>query len=277
MIDIISRVWSKHTKHLFHKLEQFDYQPNQYEWLFVCIIIFNFSLLIETINLYSENAVKYRNFACGSFSRPRIFLVNHFWRALEKDLKCFHFNFPMRIKILFYSAMPEFCESIVSVQQRMLNILFPKINIFNSWMIRQSHCTMTSIFRTILFYVMWLNNQLMLTSTRAKIKPAPIVPIPAIRNGIDTCIVVFHHSSCAIGVRVTFDGFRSKSFPSKSAPLWSPPGPPLPPLGSSDDAMDVAVIELNEPCDDGGKGENFSFSLSVKNDWYNQKQIHTIH
>lgn len=94
----------------------------------------------------------------------------------------------------------------------------------------------------------------MLTSTRPKIKPAPIVPMPAIKNGIDTCSVVFHHSSCLYGGGATFDGFRSNPFSSKWPLSW--------PFGSSDDAMDVVVIELNEPSDDACL-ENFSFSLSV--------------
>lgn len=38
-----------------------------------------------------------------------------------------------------------------------------------------------------------------------------------------------------------------------------------PPRGSSDDAIDVVVIELSEPCDEGGRIENLLFSLSVKN------------
>lgn len=96
----------------------------------------------------------------------------------------------------------------------------------------------------------------MLTSTLPKIKPAPIVPMPAIKNGIDTCNVVFHHSSCLSCWCATFDGLRSNPLPSKLP--WSPP------FGSSDDAMDVVVIELNEPCDEGGKAENFSFSLSAQ-------------
>lgn len=94
------------------------------------------------------------------------------------------------------------------------------------------------------------------TSTRPKIRPAPIVPRPAIKNGMDTCNVVFHHSSCLMGWCTTFDDLRSKSLPSKPPLPWSPP------FGSSDDAMDAVVIELNEPCDEGGKAENFSFSLS---------------
>lgn len=103
------------------------------------------------------------------------------------------------------------------------------------------------------------------TSTRPKISPAPIVPRPAIKNGIDTCNVVFHHSSCLIGWCTTLDGFRSNPFSSNPAALpWSPP------FGSSDDAMDVVVIELSEPCDEGGKAENFSFSLST----YNDKNTH---
>lgn len=96
----------------------------------------------------------------------------------------------------------------------------------------------------------------MLTSTRPKIRPAPIVPMPAIKNGIDTCSVVFHHSSCLIGGCTIFDGFRSKPPFSSKLPLsW--------PFGSSDDTMDVVVIELNEPSDEACL-ENFSFSLSVR-------------
>lgn len=101
-----------------------------------------------------------------------------------------------------------------------------------------------------------------LTSTRPRIMPAPIVPRPAIKNGIDTCNVVFHHSSCLSEWTCTRDGFRSKPFPPASGP---PPPPPSPPFGSSDDTMDVVVIELNEPCDEGGKSApNLStFSLSA--------------
>lgn len=102
---------------------------------------------------------------------------------------------------------------------------------------------------------------MMPTSTRPNIKPAPIVPRPAMKNGIDTCNVVFHHSSCLSGGWMTLDGFRSNPFPSKPPPL-----PRSPPFGSSDDAMDVVVIELNEPCDEGGNAENFSFSLSTQNE-----------
>lgn len=92
------------------------------------------------------------------------------------------------------------------------------------------------------------------TSTRPRIRPAPMVPIPAIKNGIETCNVVFHHSSCLIGWWAALDGLRSNPLPSK----------PSPPFGSSDDAMDDVVIELNEPCDEGGRAENFSFSLSAR-------------
>lgn len=81
--------------------------------------------------------------------------------------------------------------------------------------------------------------------------------MPAIKNGIDTCNVVFHHSSCLSGCCNTFDNLRSNPLPSSKPPLSRSP-----PFGSSDDAMDVAVIELNEPCDEGGKLENISFSLS---------------
>lgn len=58
---------------------------------------------------------------------------------------------------------------------------------------------------------------------------------------------------------MAFDDLRSKPLP--------PPPPPLvgswPPFGSSDDTMDVVVIELSEPCDEGDNAANFSFSLSV--------------
>lgn len=94
----------------------------------------------------------------------------------------------------------------------------------------------------------------MLTSTRPKMRPAPIVPKPAIKNGMDTCSVVFHHSSCLYGGCTAFDGLRSNPFSSKLPLSW--------PFGSSDDAMDVVVIELNEPCDEACL-ENFSFSLSA--------------
>lgn len=81
-----------------------------------------------------------------------------------------------------------------------------------------------------------------------------MVPRPAIKNGIETCSVVFHHSSCLTGGwPIARECLRSNPFP---------PSPLSPPFGSSDDAMDVVVIELNEPCDEAGKTENFSLSLS---------------
>lgn len=80
--------------------------------------------------------------------------------------------------------------------------------------------------------------------------PAPIVPTPAIKNGIETCNVVCHHASC-----VTTPLPVSLSFPPSSPPL-SDPG------SGSDDATDVVMIEVNEPVVEGGKTENFSLSLS---------------
>lgn len=88
------------------------------------------------------------------------------------------------------------------------------------------------------------------TWTIPSIIPAPIVPTPAIRNGIETCIVVCHHaSSFAIPLPVN---------------LSLPPSPPFSDPGSgSDDATDVVVIEVNEPVVEGGKTANFSLSLSA--------------
>lgn len=82
-----------------------------------------------------------------------------------------------------------------------------------------------------------------------------MVPIPAIKNGMDTCNVVFHHSSCFKPVPA-FTVSLSSTFSCRS--------PPSPPLGSSDDTIDVVVVELNERTDEaGGKLEYFSCSLSA--------------
>lgn len=79
--------------------------------------------------------------------------------------------------------------------------------------------------------------------------------MPAIKNGIDTWSVVFHHSSCLIGLPF-LDGFTKLSSP---------------PFGSSEDATDVVVIELNEPCDEADSAENLPFSLSNRNKYVRRK------
>lgn len=84
--------------------------------------------------------------------------------------------------------------------------------------------------------------------------------MPAIKNGIDTWSVVFHHSSILIGIPF-LDSFRSKPFPAPSSP----------PFGSSEDAIDVVVIELNEPCDEADNVGNLPFSLSKENDLGEEK------
>lgn len=92
-------------------------------------------------------------------------------------------------------------------------------------------------------------SHLLLTSTRPNITPAAIVPIPAIKNGIDTCINVFHHSSCLI------------TLPSRAVKVSSPPFSD--PGSGSDDATDVVMIELSEPVVECGNTGNFALSLSV--------------
>lgn len=105
------------------------------------------------------------------------------------------------------------------------------------------------------------NHLHMHTSTIPSIIPAPIVPTPAIRNGIETCIVVCHHgSSLAIPLPVNL------ALP-PSSPPFSDPG------SGSDDATDVVVIEVNEPVVEGGKTANFSLSLSVKTKTKKQKNL----
>lgn len=103
------------------------------------------------------------------------------------------------------------------------------------------------------------------SSTLPRIIPAPIVPIPAKKNGIDTSNNIVVHFSC---------------FSRDSAAdifLSSPPGPPLPgpslpqnfssplptkPVSGSDDAIEVVMMELSEPVVECGRPDNFSLSLS---------------
>lgn len=89
--------------------------------------------------------------------------------------------------------------------------------------------------------------------------PAPIVPIPAIKNGIETCNVVSHHFS-TLSTPCPGTGLSSSSPPPPITPLaWSDPG------SGSEDATDVVIIELNEPVvDEGCSTDNLSFSSANK-------------
>lgn len=106
----------------------------------------------------------------------------------------------------------------------------------------------------------------MLTSTRPNITPAPIVPIPATKNGMDTCNVVFHHSSC---LNVPVPGFTVNFSSTKSGR-----SPSSPPRGSSDDAIDVVVIVLNEPTEEAG-GNTVYLSCSLSRRKKQKIQINT--
>lgn len=97
--------------------------------------------------------------------------------------------------------------------------------------------------------------------------PAPIVPIPAKKNGIETCIKIVVHFSCFMPGRLR--AIFSSTLVCPSWPLPPPPPPPLPPPpppapgSGSEDAMDVVMIELNEPVVECGKPDNLSLSVSV--------------
>lgn len=97
-----------------------------------------------------------------------------------------------------------------------------------------------------------------LTSTLPRMTPAPMVPMPAIKNGIDTCIVVRHHTSCWKGVPLWAVSFSSPF----SLPSSPPPTPHLSGSGS-EEATVVVMIELNEPVVEVGSADNLSLSLSA--------------
>lgn len=95
--------------------------------------------------------------------------------------------------------------------------------------------------------------------------PAPIVPIPAIKNGIDTCNVVCHQIS---GLSAPF---RTK--PSSPFPLPSPPPPLSDPGSGSDDAIDCVIIEASEPVvDEGCSTDNLSLSSGSSQGNFNAKK-----
>uniref|UniRef100_A0A1B0BQI4 Uncharacterized protein n=1 Tax=Glossina palpalis gambiensis TaxID=67801 RepID=A0A1B0BQI4_9MUSC len=109
-----------------------------------------------------------------------------------------------------------------------------------------------------------------LTSTRPKMMPAPIVPMPAKKNGIETCSRIAVHFSCLRPGRFranfssTLPGtpaILEASVPPRPPPIPPPPLPPEPGSGS-EDAMDVVMIELNEPVVECGRPDNFSLSVS---------------
>jgi hypothetical protein len=74
--------------------------------------------------------------------------------------------------------------------------------------------------------------------------PAPIVPMPARKNGIATWIVVSHHFSCLI--------------PTSCCSLFSSPAESL--AAPLSEPKEVVVIELKEPVVEGGKTDNLSSS-----------------
>lgn len=102
-----------------------------------------------------------------------------------------------------------------------------------------------------------------ITSTRPSTMPAPMVPMPARKNGMDTCSSIVVHFSCLIPGRFSAN-FSSElpltpamlpasaaTEPGAPPPTPPPPPPPLPPPAApgsgSEDAMDVVMIELSEP------------------------------
>lgn len=100
--------------------------------------------------------------------------------------------------------------------------------------------------------------------------PAPIVPMPAKKNGIETCNRIAVHFSCLRPGRFranfssTLPGtpaILEASAPPRPPPIPPPPLPPEPGSGS-EDAMDVVMIELNEPVVECGRPDNFSLSVS---------------
>lgn len=120
--------------------------------------------------------------------------------------------------------------------------------------------------------------------------PAPMVPIPARKNGMDTCSRIVVHFSCLMPGRLSAN-FSSElplipamleasaatrapdpipplppPPPPPPAPPIPPPPPPPPPLtapgSGSEDAMDVVMIELSEPVVECGRPDNFSLSGS---------------
>lgn len=121
----------------------------------------------------------------------------------------------------------------------------------------------------VIYLILPPPSQTTLTSTRPRITPAPIVPTPAMKNGIDTCNVVFHHSSSISG-RSPYVSFSSPSSPIPPSPL-APSPPPPPPSGSpprrppsAEEATEVVMIELSDPVVDVGSTANLSLSLSGK-------------
>lgn len=121
----------------------------------------------------------------------------------------------------------------------------------------------------LFFYILIIYSH-RLTSTLPKIIPAPIVPIPAKKNGIDTCNKMVDHFSCFMPglLRAIFSSALFEA-------SWPPPlPPPLPAPGSgSEDAMDVVMIELNEPVVECGKPDNLSLSVSENNERKKRKRF----
>ena len=106
------------------------------------------------------------------------------------------------------------------------------------------------LFSTKIIFTNWMVSRNQLTSTCPKIIPAPIVPMPAMKNGMATWIVVCHHFSCFTPVKWCLSPL--------SSPLSLPPPPSAPAPGS--ETKEVVVIELSDPVVDGGKTESLSSS-----------------
>lgn len=126
------------------------------------------------------------------------------------------------------------------------------------WLLRNKLDDIVCINKLIIIHH---NHQL--TSTRPKMMPAAIVPMPAMKKGIDTCNVICHHFSCLMPGKSTI--CLASSPPNESPPTPSAAPSPSPPLrrlaaSGSDEAMLVVMIELSEPVVEPGKTDNLSLS-----------------